>query len=49
MVKDLRAARQRVKSFLLRHGRVFKGTFHIGAGGIKPQYGSCPIIDATCR
>jgi transposase len=24
-VKDLRAARQRVKSFLLRHGRVFKG------------------------
>ena len=26
MVKDLRAARQRVKSFLLRHGRVFKGT-----------------------
>jgi len=26
MVKDLRAARQRTKSFLLRHGRVFKGT-----------------------
>lgn len=26
MVKDLRATRLRVKSFLLRHGRVFKGT-----------------------
>lgn len=26
MVKDLRAARQRTKSFLLRYGRVFKGT-----------------------
>lgn len=26
MVKDLRAARQRLKSFLLRHGRVFRGT-----------------------
>ena len=26
MVKDLQAARQRVKNFLLRHGRVFKGT-----------------------